>query len=196
MNLAYPLLFQPVTLMGIDELQTSWLNSTEWKMSKWGLRLLLDCIYVTFSYTLCSPLILILLFMWLILFFSAGKPVGGMNERGVKNPFQSTSPPLMRKYRQVIHFHGLVSFTHPVWCRYQCRLFVNAHLLMCITSLYSVGQGCLQGSLTGGRTERGEALFSCCPPGLLWGLELLSLIQPAMALDNTAATSPVLLSRR
>ncbi|KAM8736971.1 sentrin-specific protease 2 isoform 2-T2 [Acanthopagrus schlegelii] len=50
---------QPVTLMGIDELQTSWLNSTEWRMSK---------------------------------------PVGGMNERGVKNPFQSTSPPLMRKY--------------------------------------------------------------------------------------------------
>ncbi|XP_076604522.1 sentrin-specific protease 2 isoform X1 [Chaetodon auriga] len=50
---------QPVTLMGIDELHTSWLNSTEWKMSK---------------------------------------PVGGMNERGGKNPFQSSSPPLMRKY--------------------------------------------------------------------------------------------------
>lgn len=50
---------QPVTLMGIDELHTSWLNSTEWRMDK---------------------------------------PVGGVNERGGKNPFQSSSPPLMRKY--------------------------------------------------------------------------------------------------
>ncbi|XP_010749399.3 sentrin-specific protease 2 [Larimichthys crocea] len=50
---------QPVTLMGIDELQTSWLNSTEWRMSK---------------------------------------PVAGINERAGKNPFQSSSPPLMRKY--------------------------------------------------------------------------------------------------
>uniref|UniRef100_UPI0037E9AB61 sentrin-specific protease 2 isoform X2 n=1 Tax=Semicossyphus pulcher TaxID=241346 RepID=UPI0037E9AB61 len=50
---------QPVTLMGIDELHTSWLNSTEWRMNK---------------------------------------PVGGVNERGGKNPFQSPSPPLMRKY--------------------------------------------------------------------------------------------------
>ncbi|KAM9341339.1 sentrin-specific protease 2 [Symphorus nematophorus] len=50
---------QPVTLMGIDELHTSWLNSTEWRMSK---------------------------------------PVGGVNERGGKNPFKSSSPPLMRKY--------------------------------------------------------------------------------------------------
>lgn len=50
---------QPVTLMGIDELHTSWLNSTDWKMDK---------------------------------------PVAGMNERGGKNPFQSSSPPLMRKY--------------------------------------------------------------------------------------------------
>ncbi|XP_068437159.1 sentrin-specific protease 2 [Clinocottus analis] len=50
---------QPVTLMGIDELHTSWLNSTEWKMSK---------------------------------------PVVGVNERSGKNPFQSSSPPLMRKY--------------------------------------------------------------------------------------------------
>lgn len=50
---------QPVTLMGIDELHTSWLNSTEWRMSK---------------------------------------PGGGVNERSGKNPFQSSSPPLMRKY--------------------------------------------------------------------------------------------------
>nr|XP_046269161.1 sentrin-specific protease 2 isoform X2 [Scatophagus argus] len=51
---------QPVTLMGIDELHTSWLNSTEWRMSK---------------------------------------PVSGVNERGGKNPFRSSSPPLIRKYR-------------------------------------------------------------------------------------------------
>ncbi|XP_074547785.1 sentrin-specific protease 2 [Halichoeres trimaculatus] len=50
---------QPVTLMGIDELHTSWLNRSEWRMNK---------------------------------------PVGGGNERGGKNPFQSSSPPLMRKY--------------------------------------------------------------------------------------------------
>ncbi|XP_040916384.1 sentrin-specific protease 2 isoform X2 [Toxotes jaculatrix] len=50
---------QPVTLMGIDELHTSWLHSTEWRMDK---------------------------------------PVGGVNEKGGKNPFQSSSPPLMRKY--------------------------------------------------------------------------------------------------
>lgn len=50
---------KPVTLMGIDELHTSWLNSTEWRMSK---------------------------------------PGNGMNERAGKNPFQSSSPPLMRKY--------------------------------------------------------------------------------------------------
>lgn len=50
---------QPVTLMGIDELHTSWLNSSEWRMNK---------------------------------------PVGGVNERSGKNPFQSSSPPLMRKY--------------------------------------------------------------------------------------------------
>ncbi|XP_034418831.1 sentrin-specific protease 2 isoform X2 [Cyclopterus lumpus] len=50
---------QPVTLMGIDELHTSWLNSTEWRMSK---------------------------------------PVVVVNERSGKNPFQSTSSPLMRKY--------------------------------------------------------------------------------------------------
>nr|XP_020469729.1 sentrin-specific protease 2-like [Monopterus albus] len=50
---------EPVTLMGIDELHTSWLNSTEWRMDI---------------------------------------PVGGVNERGGKNPFQSFSPPLMRKY--------------------------------------------------------------------------------------------------
>lgn len=50
---------QPVTLMGIDELHTSWLNSSTWRMSK---------------------------------------AVGGMNERGGKNPFQGSSPPLIRKY--------------------------------------------------------------------------------------------------
>ncbi|KAM3870971.1 uncharacterized protein senp2 [Diretmus argenteus] len=52
---------QPVTLMGIDELHTSCLNSSEWRMDK---------------------------------------PMGGLNERerGSKNPFQSSSPPLMRKY--------------------------------------------------------------------------------------------------
>ncbi|XP_068608254.1 sentrin-specific protease 2 [Brachionichthys hirsutus] len=50
---------QPVTLMGIDELHTSWLNSTEWRMSK---------------------------------------PMGGLNERVGKNPFQSASPTLMRKH--------------------------------------------------------------------------------------------------
>ncbi|XP_047467827.1 sentrin-specific protease 2 isoform X2 [Mugil cephalus] len=50
---------QPVTLMGIDELQSSLLNRSEWRMDK---------------------------------------PVGGVNDRGGKNPFQSSSPPLMRKY--------------------------------------------------------------------------------------------------
>ncbi|XP_056282997.1 sentrin-specific protease 2 isoform X1 [Pseudoliparis swirei] len=50
---------QPVTLMGIDELHTSRLNSTEWRMSK---------------------------------------PVVVVNERSGKNPFQSSSSPLMRKY--------------------------------------------------------------------------------------------------
>ncbi|XP_041669206.1 sentrin-specific protease 2 isoform X2 [Cheilinus undulatus] len=50
---------QAVTLMGIDELHTSWLNSSEWRMNK---------------------------------------PVGGINERGGKNPFQNSSPPLVRKY--------------------------------------------------------------------------------------------------
>ncbi|XP_030575007.1 sentrin-specific protease 2 isoform X2 [Archocentrus centrarchus] len=50
---------KPVPLMGIDELHTSWLSSTEWRMDK---------------------------------------PVGGVNERGGKNPFQSSLPPLMRKY--------------------------------------------------------------------------------------------------
>lgn len=50
---------QPVTLMGIDELHTSWLNRSEWRMNK---------------------------------------PVGAVSERGGKNPFQSSSPPLMRKY--------------------------------------------------------------------------------------------------
>lgn len=50
---------KPVALMGIDELHTSWLSSTEWRMDK---------------------------------------PVGGVNERGGKNPFQSSLPPLMRKY--------------------------------------------------------------------------------------------------
>ncbi|XP_071373523.1 sentrin-specific protease 2 isoform X1 [Centroberyx affinis] len=52
---------QPVTLMGIDELHTSWMNSSDWRMDK---------------------------------------PMGGLNERerGGKNLFQSSSPPLMRKY--------------------------------------------------------------------------------------------------
>ncbi|XP_034063291.1 sentrin-specific protease 2 isoform X1 [Gymnodraco acuticeps] len=50
---------QPVTLIGIDELQTSWLNRTEWRMIK---------------------------------------PIVGVNDRRGKNPFQSSSPPLMRKY--------------------------------------------------------------------------------------------------
>ncbi|XP_037342159.2 sentrin-specific protease 2 [Pungitius pungitius] len=49
---------QPVTLMGIDELHTSWLNSTEWRMSK---------------------------------------PVIRVNEKSRKNPFQSSSPPSIRK---------------------------------------------------------------------------------------------------
>ncbi|XP_029350432.1 sentrin-specific protease 2 isoform X2 [Echeneis naucrates] len=51
---------RPVTLMGIDELNTSCLSSTEWKMDK---------------------------------------PVGGVNE---KNPFQGSTPPLMRKYSGVV----------------------------------------------------------------------------------------------
>ncbi|KAM4624726.1 sentrin-specific protease 2 [Polymixia lowei] len=52
---------QPVTLMGIDELHTSWMNSSEWRMDK---------------------------------------TAGGLNERdrGGKNAFQSSSPPLMRKH--------------------------------------------------------------------------------------------------
>ncbi|KAM4723241.1 sentrin-specific protease 2 [Anableps anableps] len=49
---------QPITLMGIDELHTSWLYGTDWKMDK---------------------------------------PVGGVNDRSGKNPFQSSLPPL-RKY--------------------------------------------------------------------------------------------------
>ncbi|XP_008307881.1 sentrin-specific protease 2 [Cynoglossus semilaevis] len=50
---------EPVTLVGIDELHSSWLISAEWRMDK---------------------------------------PLGGLNERGVKNPFLRSSPPLMRKY--------------------------------------------------------------------------------------------------
>ncbi|XP_056248822.1 sentrin-specific protease 2 [Seriola aureovittata] len=60
---------QPVTLMGIDELHTSWLNNTEWRMDK---------------------------------------PVGGVNERSGKNPFQGSSPPLMRKYSGTALSAGLV----------------------------------------------------------------------------------------
>ncbi|XP_071354524.1 sentrin-specific protease 2 [Trachinotus anak] len=59
---------QPVTLMGIDELHTSWLNSTEWRMDK---------------------------------------PGGGVNERSGKNPFQGSSPPLMRKYSGTVLSAGL-----------------------------------------------------------------------------------------
>ncbi|XP_034530765.1 sentrin-specific protease 2 isoform X2 [Notolabrus celidotus] len=59
---------QPVTLMGIDELHTSWLNSSEWRMNK---------------------------------------PVSGGNERGGKNPFQSSSPPLMRKYSEAGLSNGI-----------------------------------------------------------------------------------------
>ncbi|XP_019953392.2 sentrin-specific protease 2 [Paralichthys olivaceus] len=59
---------QPVTLMGIDELHTSWLNTTEWRMDK---------------------------------------PVGGVNDRGGKNAFQSSSPPLMRKYSGMTVSAGL-----------------------------------------------------------------------------------------
>ncbi|XP_041827340.1 sentrin-specific protease 2 [Melanotaenia boesemani] len=50
---------QPVTLMGIDELHTSWLSSSEWRMDK---------------------------------------PISGLHDRSGKNPFQSSLPPLMRKY--------------------------------------------------------------------------------------------------
>uniref|UniRef100_A0A3P9MD41 Ubiquitin-like protease family profile domain-containing protein n=1 Tax=Oryzias latipes TaxID=8090 RepID=A0A3P9MD41_ORYLA len=51
--------WQPVTLMGIDELQMSWLHSTESGMDK---------------------------------------AVSGFNEKSGNNPFQSSLPPLMRKY--------------------------------------------------------------------------------------------------
>ncbi|XP_034050949.1 sentrin-specific protease 2 isoform X2 [Thalassophryne amazonica] len=53
---------QPVTLMGIDELHSSWMNSADWRMDK---------------------------------------PVGGVTEgeKGGKNPYQSSLPPLMRRYR-------------------------------------------------------------------------------------------------
>lgn len=39
-------------------------------------------------------------FGWLCCFFTV-KPIVGVNDRRGKNPFQSSSPPLMRKYRQV-----------------------------------------------------------------------------------------------
>ncbi|XP_056151964.1 sentrin-specific protease 2 isoform X2 [Lampris incognitus] len=56
---------QPVTLMGIDELHSSWMSCCEWRMDK---------------------------------------TAGGLNERDRdgKNPFQSTLPPFMRKYRPAL----------------------------------------------------------------------------------------------
>ncbi|XP_017266155.1 sentrin-specific protease 2 isoform X2 [Kryptolebias marmoratus] len=59
---------RPVTLMGIDELHTSWLNYTDWRMDK---------------------------------------STGGVNDRGGKNPFQSSLPPLMRKYSGTVLPAGL-----------------------------------------------------------------------------------------
>ncbi|XP_028995917.1 sentrin-specific protease 2 [Betta splendens] len=59
---------QPVTLMGIDELHTSWLNNPEWRMDK---------------------------------------PVGGMKDCVVKNPFQSSSSNLLRKYSGTVLPAGL-----------------------------------------------------------------------------------------
>uniref|UniRef100_A0A3Q2P6X5 Sentrin-specific protease 2 n=1 Tax=Fundulus heteroclitus TaxID=8078 RepID=A0A3Q2P6X5_FUNHE len=50
---------QSITLMGIDEVHTSWVNGTDWKMDK---------------------------------------TTGGVNDRSAKNPFQSSLPPLIRKY--------------------------------------------------------------------------------------------------
>uniref|UniRef100_A0A1A7WYE3 SUMO1/sentrin/SMT3 specific peptidase 2 n=1 Tax=Iconisemion striatum TaxID=60296 RepID=A0A1A7WYE3_9TELE len=50
---------QPVTLIGIDELHTSWISCTDWRMDK---------------------------------------PVGGVNNKGGKNLFQSSQPSLLRKY--------------------------------------------------------------------------------------------------
>lgn len=50
------------------------------------------------SYNCWIPII-----TWLFLFVSTGKPVSGVNERGGKNPFQGSSPPFIRKYRQVVH---------------------------------------------------------------------------------------------
>ncbi|KAM4541174.1 sentrin-specific protease 2 [Fundulus diaphanus] len=50
---------QPITLMGIDEVHTSWVNGTDWKMDK---------------------------------------TAAGVNDRSPKNPFQSSLPPLIRKY--------------------------------------------------------------------------------------------------
>lgn len=37
LHLTLYLSIQPITLMGIDELHTSWLSSTEWRMSKLSL---------------------------------------------------------------------------------------------------------------------------------------------------------------
>ncbi|KAM6973040.1 sentrin-specific protease 2 [Aplochiton taeniatus] len=51
---------QPVTLMGIDELQTSWMNSSDWMMDK--------------------------------------PSASGLSEKEGLHPFQSSSPPLLRKY--------------------------------------------------------------------------------------------------
>lgn len=40
--------------------------------------------------------------------------MGGMNERGGKNPFQGSSPPLIRKYRQVVYIYSAVPSTYTV----------------------------------------------------------------------------------
>lgn len=56
----FSLYIQPVTLMGIDELHTSWMNSTEWRMGKWGLLL-------HFSSVLCVEYLLAHMLVFLFL---------------------------------------------------------------------------------------------------------------------------------
>lgn len=99
------------------------------------------------------------LFGWLCCFFTV-KPIVGVNDRRGKNPFQSSSPPLMRKYRQVQTqfpfsiYRAAYSAVSPFFkCNYP---FLNA-----------AGRICPRCSRTGGRIGRGERPSSCCPPDLL-----------------------------
>lgn len=169
---------QPITLIGIDELQTSWLASAEWRMSKFSCQGEVWPLLVH-----CPQLIMIDRASF---FLVSDKQAAG-NERG-KTLFQSYSPPLMRKYRWVSCCQVA---QHLIPYEFSSQLIP----LMCNALVTPTGPGNRLDTLTGERTGRREVLFSFCPLDLLcsWGL-LLS--RPTMASDAIAAINPVLLWKR